>query len=193
MYVLQQKCLPVQRYNELTMLKLSNSLHNTPVMSLRTGGKVATATKPLINPNNLKIEGWFCEDSFSKETLILLARDVRDFVPQGIAINDHGDLSDPDELIRLKDVIELDFELNGKPVVTDHKRRLGKINEYAIDTASMVIQKLYVTRPMYRSLSDSQLSIDRSQIIEITDRRVLVRDADVKVGQTVPNTAPLAS
>jgi sporulation protein YlmC with PRC-barrel domain len=173
------------------MLKLSNSLLNVPVMSLRTGGKVASALRPLINPNNLKIEGWFCEDNFSKSTLILLARDVRDFVPQGLAINDHDDLSVPEELVRLQDVIELNFELIGKSVVTDQKRRLGKVNDYALDTSSMVIQKLYVTRPMYRSLADSQLSIDRSQIIEITNRRVLVRDADEKVGRAVPSTAPL--
>lgn len=192
MYVLQHTAWVLSlSYNAGSMLKLSNNLLNIPVMSLRTGGKVATAIRPLINPNNLKIEGWFCEDSFSKETLILLARDVRDFVPQGLAVNDHEDLTNPEELVRLKDIIELNFELTGKPVVTDHKRKLGKVNEYAIETSSFVIQKLYVTRPVYRSLTDGQLSIDRSQIIEITNRRVLVRDVAVKAGATrSANPAP---
>lgn len=175
------------------MLRLQNTIINLPVMSLRTGGRVATATTPIINPNNLQIEGWYCTDLFSKQTLVLLARDVRDFVPQGIAIDDHEVLVEPDELIRLKQVLELQFELVGKSVVTNHKRRLGKVADYALDSDTMKIQKLYVSRPMYRSISDGQLSIDRSQIVEITDRKVVIRDSDVRVEAGAPNTAPATS
>src|SRR5690606_28121302 len=97
-------------YNRI-MLKLSKHIHGLPVMSLRTGGRVALATRPIINPNNLQIEGWRCEDSFSKEELILLKQDVRDFVPQGIAVDDHDVLTESSELVRLQEVLELDFEL----------------------------------------------------------------------------------
>lgn len=176
-----------------TMLKLSGYVTNLPVMSLRTGGRVATATEPIINPNNLLIEGWYCEDLFSKETLVLLKQDVRDFVPQGIAINDHADLADPNELVRLKDILSLEFEILGKPVVTNHKRKLGKVADYALNTETMKIQKIFVNRPMYRSLTDGQLSIDRSQIIEITNRRVVVREAEIKVEAGAPAVAPAVS
>lgn len=177
------------------MLKLSKTITDLPVMSLRTGGRVAHAHEPIINPSDLKIEGWYCTDAFSKQKLILLAQDVRDFVPQGIAVDDHESLSDPDDLIRLKEVIELDFSILGKPVITNHKRRLGKVSDFALDPLTMKIQKLYVNRPVYRSITDGQLSIDRSQIIEITNRRVVIRDADVKVKteSRVPSTAPLTS
>lgn len=162
------------------MLKLSATIINIPVMSLRTGGQVATATEPIINPNNLQIEGWYCQDTFSKGTLILLAQDIREFLPQGLIVNDHADLSDPEELVRLHEVLDLKFELLGKLVVTNHKRRLGKVGDFALDADTMKVQKLYVNRSMLKSLTDGQLSIDRSQIIEITNRRVVVRDADVK-------------
>lgn len=166
------------------MLQLSKNIIGIDVMSLRTGGKVATATEPIINPHNLKIEGWYCEDIFSKETLILLAQDVRDFVPQGLAINDHEVLADPDELVRLHDILKLEFSLIGKTVVTNHKRRIGKVADYALETTTLVIQKLYVSRPMYKSITDGQLSIDHSQIVEINDKKIIVREADVKVGKT---------
>lgn len=162
------------------MLQLSNDITNVPVMSLRTGGKIATATKPIINPNNLKIEGWYCQDVFNNEVLVLLAQDLRDKVPQGFAVNDYEVLSTPAELVRLKDVLELEFDLLGKLVVTNHRRRLGKVSDYAVEPQSMLIQKLYVSRPLYRALNDGQLSIDRTQIIEINHKRIVVRDADVK-------------
>ena len=60
------------------MLRLSESLVNRPVMSLRTGQQVVTAHEPIINPNNLKIEGFYCSDCFSKEELVLLYQDIRD-------------------------------------------------------------------------------------------------------------------
>lgn len=171
-------------------MRLSDTIINLPVLSLRTGGKVATATDPIINPNNLKIEGWYCNDLFSKKRLILLSQDVRDFVPQGIAVNDHADLTDPEELIRLSEILELEFKILGKAVTTNHGRRMGKVSDYALDTDTMKIQKLYVARPVYRSLTDGQLSIDRSQIIEITNRKVVVRDVDIKETAAAPTAAP---
>jgi uncharacterized protein YrrD len=175
------------------MLLLSAKITEVPIMSLRTGGKVATATEPIINPNNLRVEGWFCTDTFSKETLVLLAKDVRDFVPQGIAVNDYEDLTDPSELVRLKEVLALEFTLIGKPVVTNHKRRLGKITDYALNSESMMVHKIYVARPVFKSLSVGQLSIDRTQIIEITNRRVVVRDVDVKVSAPAVATSPITT
>lgn len=168
------------------MLKLSEHILDLPVMSLRTGGRVATATVPIINPNNLQIEGWMCDDQFSKSQLILLKQDVRDFVPQGIAIDDHEVLAEPEELVRLKEVLELKFEIIGKSVVTNHRRKLGKVSDYALDPLTMKVQKLYVSRPVYKSLTEGQLTIDRSQIIEITHTKIVVRDTDIKVKETLP-------
>lgn len=175
------------------MLKLSQHIINLPVMSLRTSGKVATATSPIINPNNLQIEGWYCSDVFNKSQMILLKQDVRDFVPQGIAIDDHEVLAEPGDLIRLKEILDLNFELIGKQVVTNHRRKLGKVTDYALDTLTMKIQKVYVSRPIYKSLTDGQLSIDRSQILEITPSKVVVRDVDIKAESPVPAAIPAIS
>ena len=168
------------------MLRLSNALIDVPIMSLRTTGMVATANQLIINPNNLKIEGWYCTDHFSKSALILLAKDVREIVPQGIAIDDYDVLTSPDELIRLKDVIKLNFVVIGKPVTTDQKRRVGKVSDFAVDTNSFYIKKLYISEPLYRNFSGGQLSIDRTQIVEITDKKITVRDVDQKAGVAMP-------
>ncbi len=171
------------------MLQLSNSLIGIPIMSLRTSGVVAIAELPIINPNNLKIEGWHCKDQFSKSPLILLTQDIRDIVPQGIAVDDFDRLSEPGELVRMQDILKLNFELIGKPVVTDRKRKVGKVSDYAIDASSFFIQKLYVSQPVYRSFSGGQLSIGRTQIVEITNSQIVVRDVDEKVGAPAPALA----
>lgn len=158
------------------MLKLSSSLSSQSIFSLRTGGVVARIDSAIINPDNLKIEGFYCSDSRSHEQLILLVQDIRDIVARGIVIDDHNVLVEAGELVRLKNVLELQFELIGKPVQTVKKQKLGKVNDYAVDDNSFYIQKLYVERSLLKSLSSGQLSIDRTEIVEVTDKRVIIKE-----------------
>jgi len=159
------------------MLQLSSRLYNCPILSLRTGGVIATATEPIINPNNLKIEGFYCVDRFDKKiSLVLLYQDIREVIPQGIVVNDHEVLAQQDDIIRLKDLINLHFTLLGKQVVTERKAKIGKVNDFAVELETMFVQKLYVTQALRKSLSTSALSVDRTQIIEITDRRIIIND-----------------
>ena len=169
----------------MDVFRLSGSLLNQKVMSLRTGGQVATVTAAIINPNNLKVEGFYCEDKFEKkQQVVLLYQDIRDIVPQGVVVNDHDVLTPPHELIRLKDIMALGFELIGKPVVSDSKKRIGKVNDYAIETETMFIQKLYVSQSLVKSFSGGSLSVDRGQIVEITSRKIVIQDPQKPVVET---------
>lgn len=159
------------------MLKLSNTLLGINVMSLRTGAPIAVATKMIINPNNLKIEGWYTSDRYSKASLILLADEVRDIVPQGLAVNDLDALTEPEDLIRLKGIIDIDFQLIGKKVVSETGRKYGKINDYAVETSGFFVKKIYASQTIVKSLSGGNLSIDRNQVLEITDSKIIIEDS----------------
>lgn len=159
------------------MLQLSNALIDRPVMSLRTGAQVATAIAPIINPNNLKIEGFYCLDSQKRNhQLILVAQDVRDILPQGLVINDYDVLSEPEDLVRLKDVIGWHFELIGKPVTSVNKRRLGKVEDFATELETLYIQKIYASQSIFKNFTGGNLGIDRNQIAEITDKKIIIQD-----------------
>jgi uncharacterized protein YrrD len=162
------------------MLKLFESTPQTSVMSLRSGSSVGTIVKPIINPNNLFIEGWFVEDNRSGHQLILLSTDIRDILPQGFAINDYDVLSEPNELIRLKELIKLNFNLINLKVASESGKSYGKINDYAFETNNSFIQKLYASQPLVKTLSGGNLSIDRSQIIEVTNKRLVIEDPTEK-------------
>lgn len=145
-------------------------------MSLRTGGQIATLLSPIINPNNLYIEGWYVEDDKSRQHLILLSNDIRDVLPQGFVVNDHEVLSGIEELIRLEELIKLKFDLLGLKVTSESGSRYGKISDYAFETKNLFIQKLYVTQSLVKNFNGGSLSIDRSQIIEVTNRRVIIEE-----------------
>lgn len=164
-----------QRYT-CNMLQLSANLLNKSVLSLRTGTTIASISGAIFNPNNLKIEGFYCQDRFNKQELILLYQDIRDIMPQGYVVNDHDVLTTADELVRLKDVLDLRYELIGKHVETISKQKVGKVSDYATEMETMFVQKIYVSRSLLKDFSGGSLSVDRSQINEITPRRIIINE-----------------
>lgn len=178
------------------MIRLSKTLLNRPIISLRTGGQIGTTQATIINPNNLKIEGFYCFDAFNKrQRAILLYQDVRDIGTQGVFVNDHEVLTLPDELVRLKEILAHNFELLGKPVVTVNKTKLGKVSDYAVEAETMYVQKLYVSRSVFKSLAMGSLGVDRSQIVEITSRKIVIQEPLQGVRANMPSasTIPLTN
>ncbi len=150
---------------------------NRPILSLRTGGVVGTTLRPIINPNNLKIEGFYCSDAEDrKRTPVLLYQDIRDLIIQGIVVNDHDVLADAGELVRLRSILNINFELLGKKVVTTSKQKIGKVIDFATEVETMYVQKIYISQPLLKNLAGGNLIVDRNQIAEITDKYIVIHD-----------------
>lgn len=163
------------------MLLMSKSLYGQPVVSLRSGAPIAVAVEPIINPHNLKIVGWWCKTPGATKQTVLLSDDIREIIPKGLAVNDEEALSHAEDLVRHKDILGIHFQLIDKNVKTK-RHKLGKVSDFAYDNNAMLVQKLYVARPLTKLLAkEDTLIIDRTQIIEVTDHYILVRDADIKV------------
>lgn len=173
---------------------MGQQLIGKPVMSLRTGGPIATILDVIVNPHNLKIEGWFVDDPARRQRRIVLSQDIRDILDQGFVVNDHESLSDIEELVRLNSILKLAFELVGKAVVSEDKKRLGKVNDYAFEKNGYFIQKLYIGQSLWKSFSGGSAIVDRTQIIEINNRKIVVKEATIpsKV-TTVPAATPAQS
>jgi hypothetical protein len=136
------------------------------------------AVLPVINPHNLKILGWWCETPGNQKQ-VLLAEDVREVMPNGLAVNNEEALSDTSDLVRHKEILDINFELMDKPVRTK-RQKLGKVSDFSYNEG-LFVQKLYVARPLRKVFtSEDTLVIDREQIIEVTDKYILVRDTEIK-------------
>ena len=170
---------------------LSSSLRNRPVMSLRTGTQIAIAVQPVINPHNLKILGWWCTAAGGKRE-VLLAEDVRETMPTGLAVNNEEALSDPADLVRHKEILDIKFELMDKLVRTK-RQKLGKVSDFSYNDG-LFVQKLYVAKPLHKVLTaEDTLIIDREQILEVTDKYILVRDTEIMAGAEELANAPIAA
>ncbi len=174
------------RYN-VGMLMQSQQLKDVDIINMRTGQPVAKVIRPIIDPFKLEIAGFY---TTYQQNNILLIRNIRELSRKQVIIDDTDTFSNKNELPRLQELLELDYQLKGKRTVTQSKKRLGKIEDYIIDTLSYQIQKLHVSQPLWRSFNGSTLIIDRKQIIEVNNNAVTVSDATVQSGALATQHTP---
>jgi uncharacterized protein YrrD len=163
------------------MLIVGTRLLNTPVMSLQTGGRLASTQKPIIDPANLKIVAFEVEGQLlSERPALLRVDDIREMGRVGMIVNSNDEFIGVHDVIKIEKLYDLRFPLIGMSVIDDQKQKLGKVDDYTVDTDSFVIQQLTVQRGFFKGLTDTGLLISRNQILEINDDEIVVRSSTIK-------------
>jgi sporulation protein YlmC with PRC-barrel domain len=149
-------------------------------MSLQTGTRVGTVVKHIIDPRRLNVVAFYCEGPLIDfDPAILHVSDIREFSNLGLIVDSSDNIMPPDDLVRLEEILEYKFELEGRPVVQEDGHKLGKIANYTVDSESFYIIKLHIKPTFLQSLGRAELLIDRTQIAEINDKHIVVRNAAV--------------
>ena len=163
------------------MLALSSQITGTQIMSLQNGGELGIAQKAIIDPKKLKVVAYYSTGSRILENSVLHTSDIREIGPLGIIVDSADSIMPVDEdLVRLQEVIAMNFELIGLQVIDDTKKKLGKISEYTLETEGFYIQKIHVSQSLLKNITNTNLIIHRSQIIELTDKYAVVKSATIK-------------
>lgn len=168
------------------MLVLGSQIISTPVMSLQTGARLANIATPVIDPRDLSIAAYFVADRFSKQpSRLLRTADVRDYSSIGFIIDSVDEFIEPEDVINIKKLIDVNFELIGILVVDEDKQKLGKVEDYSVNPDNFIIEQLVVKRSIVKSLGDTGLLINRKQIVEINDDKIIVKSTKVKKEEKV--------
>jgi uncharacterized protein YrrD len=164
------------------MLVLSSKFIATPVLSLQTGTRIAQTVRPLVDPANLTISAFEVDGPLLVENpSFLRVNEIREIGSLGMIVDSSDDIIGLEDVIRLKNLYDLHFDLIGMPVITEDKQKLGKIEEYTLESGGFVIQQLRVKRGIFHGLTDTGLLISRSQVVNITDNEVIVKSTAKKV------------
>lgn len=171
------------------MLLPYEELLKKSVMSLQTGVELASVKEVLVDPRNLRILAYELDGRMlDTHPSFLLVDDIREFAPIGLIVDSSDEFVGPDDVIKLKEVYEFQFKLVGLDVVEQKGTKLGKVHSFNVDVGGFAVQQLIVKRPLLKSLSETQLIIHRSQIVEVTNEKVIVRTATPKEQTPVSET-----
>ena len=155
-----------------------------PILSLQTGTQIAQTAEPIIDPRELKIVAFYCEGPhLDTSPAILHIDDIREISNLGLIVDGAESIMPPTDLVRLQQIIGFNFHLDGKLVVEESGRKLGKVHNYTVDTKSFYITQIHAQPNIWQSFSVSDIPVGRTQIKEITDDKVIVRSTTIPAKQ----------
>lgn len=156
-------------------------LIDTPVMSLQTGGEIARTVRAIVNPDNLYIVAFeLGGKSLDYHPSFLRVEDIRELGEMGMIIDNSDEFVGLGDIIALKNIYESGFNIDGLKVVDEDNNRIGKVSGTVINPSTFIVQQLNVKRPLLKSLGDTEILVHRSQIVDVDNSRVVVRNPTVK-------------
>lgn len=168
------------------MLVLASQINEAPILSIRNGHTVAKAGEMLIDADKFAVAAVYCRSGgWRGSSHVLLLRDIREYSRSGLIIDSLEDIEDIGEIVRLSDMADRNYQILGKSVVTENGTKLGKVEDYSIDTVNSQIQKLYIKPSLLKNLMVNNLVIDRSNIVSFDDKHIVVSDASLKSASKV--------
>lgn len=161
------------------MLVMNSRLISAPVLSVQAGGPIGKITSTIIDPNDLKIIAFRLEGPLvNKQQNLLDARSIREYSNYGFVIDDIDELIGPDDVIKISDILKLNFDLLNLKVETKKGSKLGKVQDFTVTSEDFIVQQIIVKRPAVKALIDPELTISRKEIVEITDYKVIIKDEE---------------
>ena len=160
------------------MLIYSSDFYDRAILSLHTGTSIAQIQSLVINPYNLTIIAFKLAGSRldNPNDSFLLLSSVREISPIGFIVNSSDEIVASEDVIKLKEILDLNFKLPGIKVITKKGVKLGKVSDFVVNLASMSIEQLIIERPIFKAFLDPELTIHRSKIIDISNDLITIED-----------------
>lgn len=173
------------------MLINGSQLVDCPILSLHVAAEIARVVEPIIDPDNLRIIALRVAGKMVQGTEdILPIASVREFSRMGMVIDSVDELVNGDDIVRVKEILGLNFNLTGLKVISRKGAKLGKLSDYTVEVGGWYIQQIIVQRPAIKAIFDPELRIARTQIVEVDDYKVVVKDEHEKVKSKVAQATP---
>lgn len=162
------------------MLVYNSRLIGTPVLSVQAGAPIAQISAAIVDPDNLKIIAFHLSGPLveSNANNILGIPSIREYSNYGIVIDSIDELVSPDDVIKIKQILDLNFDLLSLKVETRKGSKLGQLIDFTVNSEDFLIQQIVVKRPIVKRLLDPELIISRKEIVEVTDYKIIIKDEE---------------
>ena len=161
------------------MLVTGSRLIGTPILSMQSAGPIGYIKDLIVDPDNLKTVAFHIAGPLVNGSAnVLDCKSIREYSQFGCVIYSIDELVEKDDIVKIGKIIDLNFNLVGLKVETKKGSKLGKVSDYTLTAGDFIVQQLIVKRPIAKSLIDPELTIPKSEIVEITDYKIIVRDEE---------------
>ncbi len=171
------------------MQKFASEFKTTNVVTKREKVIVGNLFDFVINPDSGFVIGIIIEIFDKKKTKKTV--NVSQVVGIGadfVMIVSLDDLAEPDEIIRIKEVLDSDIKIRNTKVYNQNNDYLGKVKDYTLNFHTMSLNRLYIRPANMLKVILEDLVIPRNDIIKIEKNRIIVRSGAIKQKTTYPSS-----
>ena len=164
----------------------SKQLIGLTVASVQSGLPCGKIESLIVSPEKLTVELLCILDQGG--IAYLLPSDIRFIADDRVIIDAEHKLSEADDLLRHQEAIKNAFSPIGCSVVTESRKKLGKVSEYSLDNQSWAAVKLYVSPGLFGNPLQEELMVDRHDVVDVMSNKIVIRDLHGKAGSrlTIP-------
>ncbi|MBM2820969.1 MAG: PRC-barrel protein [Candidatus Berkelbacteria bacterium] len=127
------------------MLIEAKQLIGLPVAAEDTQSKIGKVFQVLIDPENGRVLGFeVVSGGIFAPKRVLSITDVREWDPNGIVTATIENLVDPQEIIRINEIIKKNIYFLGMKAKTENGKGLGVVDDLLIDTETESVVKYYL-------------------------------------------------
>lgn len=152
-------------------LVLASSMLRLPVGTLQPPVRIGRVKDVVIDPKGGAFLGVTVSTSLLKPPLFTTAADIIAVDRGGLVIKSEESLVEINEIVRAKEAIRQGVRVIGLPVVTQSRKRVGRVSDLAIDLEGERVAKYYVHSWL------SERIIPSTNVVKIT-RKELVIESD---------------
>lgn len=170
------------------MLVYNSNLIGTPILSVEAGGPIGQIASVIVNPDNLQIIAFKLVGSvINPSRNILDTKSIREYSNLGMVIDSIDELASPSDIVKIEQVLKLNFDLLTLKVETKKGSKLGHLVDFTINSDDFLVQQIIVRRPLVKRFLDPELTIPRKEIVEVTDYKIIVRDEEKTIKSRAEN------
>lgn len=162
------------------MIKFINQIIGANIILFQERAIVGQVSRVLIDPDDGAFVGLVVAPVHQKQETYIPTTEIKGFGRGLVMVEDLRSLSEEEDVILIKKVLDGEPQIIGAPVFDEDGTRLGKVNDATIDVRVGVLKKLYVNPPLLAGILGDQKIIDAKQIVKIEKKRITVQGTRVK-------------
>lgn len=165
------------------MQKFAGEIKGTNVLTRREKLLVGKVTEFIINPANCFVIGLSLElNDRKKSKKVVNASSVLGLGTDFVMIESLNDIADPDEIVRIKDILDQEIQLFNARVFTEDNFYLGKVRDFTISLEMMALERLYVKPSNVIQVVLKDHIIVRNDILKVERERITVKSGKIEKG-----------
>ena len=168
------------------MQKLFSEFNKILVVSKQEKAAIGFLRDVILNPDDGKAVGIsFATAGGDNKIMVARASAIVGAGLNFIMLRDTEAVGLPDEIIRVKEVMDKGIEIVGSKVVDEDGRNMGKANNYSVNLKTLKLERLYVLCSNIVKLIAKEIIIPEEDIIKIEKGKITVRSGVIKESKSV--------